>query len=77
MAVAAIVILCIAALVTLARAVDVEIYFYRTTTRRIGIGPVGDSWHEAIGVSGGAFGRAVAVYRLPTSERRWLEDVPE
>lgn len=32
---------------------------------RFGVGPVGDSWREAIGVSVVMFGRGFAIYRLP------------
>ncbi|MEU3285560.1 hypothetical protein [Streptomyces longwoodensis] len=45
-----------------------EVLTYRTHTRGAGIGPVGDSWRDAIGISGGAFGYAVAVFRWPDED---------
>ncbi|MGP3750908.1 hypothetical protein [Streptomyces sp. IBSNAI001] len=43
---------------------------YRCTDgTRFGVGPVGDSWRETIGVSFGLFGRGFAVFHVPKGQR--------
>ncbi|MEU1200101.1 hypothetical protein ABZ446_28300 [Streptomyces sp. NPDC005813] len=68
---------CLVLMCVVARVARVDVLFYRMDKGRFGVGPVGDSWREAIGISGGAFGRAVAIYRIPADVRRWLEGVPK
>jgi hypothetical protein len=41
---------------------------------RWGVGPVGDGWRDAIGVSVVLAGRGFALFRWPQADREWLAE---